>query len=622
MSTAPKKLDRRKFLYAGLGAAIVVVGGLAAYFATRPPEVVEKTVVQTQVQTQVQTVEKPVEKVITQTIERPVERTVVTTIAGTPTTFVETVTQTQVQTQVQTVKEVVEKTVEVPKEIQPIYGDIFKIATFASPSNFDPHVAPDHPSLMVAETGYEYLFRYDQAFNLVPCLAERYEVSGDKLEYTLFLKRGVLWQIIDRELTAEDVAYSLNRTQEFGISRSFFPNFDKAEAVDKYTVKVRFKQPFAPFLFVLANPGARGNMVVPKLSDEELGKVGLTREDFTKRGFATNMVGTGPFMITEFKRGEFERFKKNTKYWAKDEKGRQLPYLDGLEFIPQPDASIRAQLVRAGTVDMALGIDAKDLPIIQATKGLRTIGQIGTYFGHIGMNWKEKPFSDKRMRQAVAHAINKEEVLKLALAGGGEVAWSPLPSWNKDYKAFKTYEYNPEKAKALMKEVGVTEITGTLYGFTISPAPDTMKVVQRHLADVNINLEIRTVDIGTYVAELRNRDFQKHTITMHIWVDKVEPWTSLGQRLYSPGGTAFAEGINPDLEATGLGAIRDGLATELDPAKRAKLTEDLQRIWVEEVVSIPLWFRANYWAVNEKIKNMIVEPQTINYNWESIWKEK
>ncbi len=107
MIKEPKKLDRRKFLYAGLGAAIVVVGGLAAYFATRPPERIVETVVQTQVQTQ--TVEKPIERVITQTIERPVEKTIVTTVAGTPTTIVRTekVVETQVQTQT------VEKTIEV-----------------------------------------------------------------------------------------------------------------------------------------------------------------------------------------------------------------------------------------------------------------------------------------------------------------------------------------------------------------------------------------------------------------------------------------------------------------------------------------------------------------------------
>jgi len=102
MTQKPTKLDRRKFIYAGLGAAVVIVGGLAAYFATRPPErivetvekPVERTIVQTQVQTQVQTVEK----VITQTVERPVERTIVTTVAGTPTTIVQTTKETVVQT--------------------------------------------------------------------------------------------------------------------------------------------------------------------------------------------------------------------------------------------------------------------------------------------------------------------------------------------------------------------------------------------------------------------------------------------------------------------------------------------------------------------------------------------
>ncbi|MEM4312153.1 MAG: sugar ABC transporter substrate-binding protein [Nitrososphaerales archaeon] len=104
MSKEPIKLDRRKFVYAGLGAVAIAAIGIAAYFATRPPEKIVETVVQTQVQTQVQTVEKPIERVVTQTIERPVEKTIVTTVAGTPTTIVQTEVKRETVVQTQTVE--------------------------------------------------------------------------------------------------------------------------------------------------------------------------------------------------------------------------------------------------------------------------------------------------------------------------------------------------------------------------------------------------------------------------------------------------------------------------------------------------------------------------------------
>ncbi|MEM4311011.1 MAG: extracellular solute-binding protein [Nitrososphaerales archaeon] len=125
-----KRVDRRKFIYAGLGAAIVVVGGVAAYLATRPPERVVETVVQTQVQTvretQVQTVEKPIERVVTQTIERPVEKTIVTTVAGTPTTIVQTEVKRETVVQTQTV----EKTVEVTAPTTPMAPVTLKLWEF------------------------------------------------------------------------------------------------------------------------------------------------------------------------------------------------------------------------------------------------------------------------------------------------------------------------------------------------------------------------------------------------------------------------------------------------------------------------------------------------------------
>jgi ABC-type transport system substrate-binding protein len=588
-----KKVDRRKFLVAGLGAGIVVVGGVAAYLASRPPQVVEKVVEKT----------VPVER----TVEKVVERTVQTTIAGTPTVI--------------TRQETVRETVVVTPEEQPGYGGELKVATFGAINTADPHNAPSHQDLVITLAGYDTLFRFDENFNVIPWLAERYEVSSDGLEYTFYIRKGVYWQVIDRELTAEDVAYSLNRIQQSTIAKAYFPIWGEAVAVDRYTVKVRLPKRFVPLINDLANPGSRGSMIVPKLSEEDFKKLGMTSKEFEEKGgFATIMIGTGPFRLVDFKRGEYERFEKHKKYWRRDEKGRQLPYLDKLEFIPQPDASVRAMQLRAGSVDIATMVDPKDVPTLEATKGIKVMGMIGTYFGQLGMCWQHPPFNDKRVRQAVAHAINRDEIVRLALSGGGEPAWSPLPSWNKYHKEFRIYEYNPKRAKELLEEAGVKEITGTLYGYSSYPAPETLTVVQKQLAAVNINLEINIVDLGTYVAELKNRDPKKHTITIHIWVDKIDPWISLCQRFYPPTGSAFIEGIIPDVEGTGLARVRDALAEELNPEKYAKLVEELQRIWVEEVISVPLWFKANYWAFNEKVRNFSSEPLTYTYSWDVMWK--
>jgi ABC-type transport system substrate-binding protein len=578
---AGRKVDRRKFLIAGLSAGIVVVGA-AAYFA-RPPEVVEK--------------------VVTVPVERVTERTVLTTVEGRPT----------VVTRVETV-------VVTPEE-QPVIGGVIKVATWGAINTADPHNAPSHQDLLIALAGYDTLFRFDEEMNIVPWLAERYEVSSNGLEYTFYIRKGVYWQVIDRELTAEDVAYSLNRTQEAAIAKSYFPIWGEARAVDKYTVKVTLPKPFVPLIANLANPGSRGSMIVPRLSEDDFKKLGMTPSEFNdKGGFGTIMIGTGPFRLVDFKRGEYERFEKHKKYWGRDAKGRQLPYLDKLEFTPQPDASVRALQLRAGAVDIAPMLDAKDVPTLQVAKGIKVVGTIGTSFGHLGMNWRHPPFNDKRVRQAVAHAINRAEIVRLALSGGGEEAWSPLPSWNKYYKPFRIYEYNPKKARELLDNAGVKEIRGTLYGFNISPAPESLTVIQKQLAAVNINLEINTVDLGTYVAELKNRDPTKHTITFHIWVDKVDPWISLGVRFYPPGGSAFIEGLNPDIENTGIAELRDKLAEETNEDKYAKAVEEFQRLWVEEVVSVPLWFRANYFGCNEKVRNFKYEPQSIQYPWEVMWK--
>ncbi len=369
-------------------------------------------------------------------------------------------------------------------------------------STLDPAIGYDWQNWSMIKSLFDGLMDYKPGTtDLVPDLAESYEVAPDGLSYTFKLRQGVKFHN-GRELTAEDVKWSIERavqpeTQSPG--QGFFnmiqgfedvtagkaKELSGIEALDPYTVRFTLSRPDATFLHVMA---LNFGFAVPK---EEVEKYG---QDFGK-----HPVGTGAYKMTEWTLGQRVVYERNPDYYKQG-----LPKLDKITFEVGQEPLVALLRLERGEVDIlgdgippAKFLEVMNDPSLQqnVVKG----GQLHT--GYVTMNVKIAPFDNKLVRQAVNHAINKERVIKI-INGRAVPANQPLPpampGYDKDYKG---YAYDPAKAKALLAEAGFKDGFDTqLYAMNTDPNPRIAQAIQQDLAEVGIRAELKTLAQANVIA--------------------------------------------------------------------------------------------------------------------------
>jgi len=369
-------------------------------------------------------------------------------------------------------------------------------------STLDPAIGYDWQNWSMIKSLFDGLMDYKPGTTeLTPDLAESYDISPDGKVFTFELRKGVKFHN-GRELTAADVKYSLERsvnpaTQSPG--QGFFASikgYDAAAAgttsdlegvtvVDDHTVRIELSNPDATFLHVLALNFAS---VVPK---EEVEKWGA---DFGK-----NPVGSGAYSMSEWTLGQRVVFTKNVNYYRPDE-----PKLQEIVFEVGQEPIVALLRLERGEVDMlgdgippAKFLEVKNNP---ANKDLIVEGgQLHT--GYITLNVKMKPFDDKKVRQAVNMAVNKERIVRI-INGRAVIANQPLPPAMPGYdKGYKGYAFDPEAAKKLLAEAGYPDGFETeLYAMNTDPNPRIAQAIQQDLATIGIKASIKSLAQANVIA--------------------------------------------------------------------------------------------------------------------------
>jgi len=322
-----------------------------------------------------------------------------------------------------------------------------------------------------------------------PDLAESWTSNADGTEWTFKLRQGVQWHHSYGEFTAEDVVYSINRAADANRS-SFAGDFsaiDSVEAVDKYTVKVTLKNPIPSLLGLLAN--YHGGNIVSRKAGEEMG------EDFQKKP-----IGTGPFMFAEYKAQQYVRAVANEDYFRGAPRIKEIVY----RYI-ESDAS-RDLAFEAGEVDMIYGKqDAKWVERIKKIPGAVVAVMEPAEMSTLYLNVTSPPLDDLRVRQAIAHAINRDELVALKGAATTRAAQSVVPI---GYLGFSSdvplADYDPEESKRLLAEAGHPDGIMIHIIHTTLPVMYTLiEGVQAQLRKANINLEIEPVEHATFHSQIR-----------------------------------------------------------------------------------------------------------------------
>lgn len=336
------------------------------------------------------------------------------------------------------------------------YGGIYRGYTDSSFKTLDPAFATAALDGRMVALLYDALVRFDTEGHTVPGLAESWKMIDDAT-YEFYLVKNAKFHN-GNPLTANDVKYSFNRVLDSSVGSPRTWVFDKVkgakdfmegksdnvvgiEVVDDYTIRITLEKPFAPFLAMLGMPAAH------IVDQKEIAKY----EDF--KDYGLKPVGTGPYILDEFDEGNKVVFKVNEDYFS----GR--PYLDGISYRFIDDSATEVAEFEAGNLDY-LVIPTTDLPRFRNNPQYKDrIIKTNTFWNYyVGLTFDKEPLSDKRVRQAFQHAIDRQAIINVARRDKAILSNGPVPNGLDGYRDLpEPYPYDIEKAKALLKEAGYSD---------------------------------------------------------------------------------------------------------------------------------------------------------------------
>lgn len=471
--------------------------------------------------------------------------------------------------------------------------------SFPSAKTLDPHIASAAGSMRYIENMYNGLLRYkDDSYGEVECdLAKEYTVSEDGKIYTFKLHEGVKFHNGD-ELTAEDVKYSIERIIDSEIRASHFNDVEKIEALDDYTVVITLKNPVAPFETFLAYPM---NAIVNKnIVDKNNGS--LDNVD----------AGSGAFKLKEWKKDQHLILEKFDDYF---EEG--LPYLDEVVLKPIPDETARNTALRNKEVDMILQITPKDSMQLENEKDIVVDSVSGTWWEYLGINTTKEPISNKKVRQAIAWALDREMINKAVKFGKGTVlTGGPIPPGHWAYGDLNMYDKQDyDKAKELMKEAGYEN------GFDISlivlPQKmqlDASQIIKQQLKEIGINVKVNSLESSVYFEKLGSFDFD---MTVIGWVGFVDPDEFLYNIFYTEGKWNQQGYSNPEVDKLlGKGRIT------VDKEERKEIYKEAQRLIAEDVPMAFLYVNPQMSAYVKDVKGFSVDPTVTTKSFRKTWLDR
>lgn len=485
-----------------------------------------------------------------------------------------------------------------------------------SPSSFNPQLVTDAPSNVVANTIYNRLVEFEPGTSsLVPRLVESWSISKDSLEYTFKLRKDVKFHKTayftpTRNFNADDVLFSFDRQRlsshafnpvsggryEYFKSMGMDQTIKDIQKLDPYTIKFVLNKPEASFLSNLA-------MEFSSILSAEYGEK-LLKEKIPQQ-IDVEPIGTGPFVYQKYEKDSIVRFTANHDYFL------GVSPLDRLVFVITPDASVRTQKIKTGECHLIAEPAPADYEQFVNDKNLKIASKAGMNVGFLAINVTKKPFDNLLVRKAIAHALNKQAYIDAIFLGFGVVAKSPLPPTLWGYnQTLSDYEYNPKKAKDILREAGYPEgFTTELWALPVARPynPDGKKMaemMQADLAQIGIKAKIVTFDWPTYLAKTKNGE---HTMAQLGWnSDNGDPDNFLYTLLSCD---AVANGVN---RAKWCDQKFNDLVTQAkftqDVAKRTELYKKAQERFKEEVPWVTLDHSKIFRVMSKKVVGYKLDP--------------
>ncbi len=447
-----------------------------------------------------------------------------------------------------------------------------------------------------------------------PGLAESWDITPDGLTYTFHLRHGVKfhttpWFTPTRDFDADDVLFSFDRQWKHDdpwhdVSHGTYQYFDSMglgtllksiSKPDEYTVVFVLNRPEAPFLSELA-------MDFASIQSAEF--AAKMKEAGTPEKFDQEPEGTGPFIFVNYQRDAIIRFKANPDYWG----GK--PKIDTLVFTITPDPSVRFAKLRTNECQIMSLPNPADLPAMKADPDLKVMTAPAMNIGYWAFNTTKKPYDDKRVRQALAMAIDKQAILKAVYFGSAVDATTLIPAnlWSFN-DTITDYPHDPEKAKQLLAEAGYPNgFQLDLWAMPVSRpynpnARRMAELMQADLARIGVQARIVTYEWGEYLKRVQNGEQQ--TALLGWGADIGDPDNFFYQLLSCDAAKAGSptRWCNKDFDA---------LVTQAkhitDEVKRTELYMQAQVIMKEEEPLLPIAHSVTDLPMRKNVDGFVISP--------------
>lgn len=469
----------------------------------------------------------------------------------------------------------------------PTYGGTLRVALPASPPTLDPHATTFTAAREIGLHLFENLLTFDARFQIVPQLAERWEMSPDGKTFTFYLRKGVRFHN-GKEMTADDVKASVDRFLQISPRKNELDDLARVEILNPYAVRMSLTRVRGAFLAAIANP--IGQLAI--LPREAVEGKPLNKAD---------LIGTGPFRFVEWIPDRWVKVARFKEYELAGTPniggfgGARTAYLDEVRFIPVPEPGARVAGLQTGEYDFADFLPPPAAARLSKEKNL-TVVQLGPYnyptlyFNHTGK------FKDLRLRQAVQAALNMEEIMQVASEGTGRTDpgfYFKEQVWHSTAGGELYNQNNPSKAKQLLQAAGYNGepfvmVTNTDYDYMYKAA----LVVLQQLKKVGMNIKLEVYDWPGAVA-LR-KDLTKWDLFYSGHSTRFDP--SANDFYFMPKTTFFGY-INAKMEAL---IEKANATTNFD--ERYKSYEEIQRLIYEDVAMLKLYDQNVLEGYTHKVK--------------------
>ncbi|MCA2017939.1 ABC transporter substrate-binding protein [Vibrio tritonius] len=491
------------------------------------------------------------------------------------------------------------------------------VAYDADPVSLDPEEQLSGGTLQLSHMVFDPLVRYTQDMKFEPRLATSWERINDRT-MRFHLRKGVKFHS-GNDFTADDVVWTFNRLQSSPDFKGIFEPYEKVVKVDDYTIDLVAK---GPYPLVLQN----ATYIFPMDSKFYSGKTkdGKDKAEIVKHGnsFAsTHVSGTGPFEVIYREQGVKTEFKRFKDYWDKDSKGN----VDDLTLVPIKEDATRVAALLSGDVDMIAPVAPTDQKRVESAKGVHLVTLPGTRIISFQLNEASNPaLKDKRVRQAIAYAINNEGIVKKIMRGFATTAGQQSPKGYVGYNPELTPRYDLKKAKQLMKEAGYEK------GFSMTMiAPNNRylndaKIAQASaamLSKIGIKVDLKTMPKAQYWPEF---DKCAADALMIGWMSDTEDSANFTEFLTMTRNEKTGKGqyncghySNPEVDK-----LVNDANVETDPAKRAVMLQKVEAILYDDAAFVPLHWENLAWAAKSSLDiKPIVNPMNFPYFGDLVVKE-